>query len=472
MPNGTSVPADPPHSWTTLAQLRRLAKGSWDKGQLLRELVEPTQIHPRRRPLRRPTAAELRNDYPAAHTWAAELFAAAGKYTLETADVGRTTIGSNRLPSAAIFATVQDEIAFAGKTADATRFQSLAAQLLELDAALGSWIARRPLQLLELGDAAPTAARAALWLRDNPAPGIYVRQLSLPGVHTKFVETHRRTIDEMADALRESAPIDAVPGTDPCGAAKDQDTTTQGMTTRDTAGRNSMTDQETGATGPELTRSGETDQELPDKDLTSEPTETTLLGDAAARTPAARFAARHGFLHPPEQVRFRILDPDIVALGDARDISVTAEAFGSLSLPINTVIATENLINFLALPERPQTLALFGRGYGFSALQEAAWLRDCNIVYWGDLDTHGFRILDQLRAMHPHVTSILMDQQTLLSHRDAWVREPSPSRAPLTRLTAAESALYNALGNDEFGLAVRLEQELIRWDCALAQLQP
>ncbi|MCZ2403696.1 hypothetical protein IV498_10995 [Paenarthrobacter sp. Z7-10] len=501
MPNGTSVPADP-HSWTTLAQLRRLSKASWDKGQLLRELVTPTETYPRRRPLKRPTAAELRNDYAAAHSWAAELFAAAGKYTLETADVGRTTIGSNRLPSAAVFATVEDEIAFAGKSAEAARFQNLAARLGELDAALGSWIARRPLQLLDLGDAAPIAAQAAMWLRDNPAPGIYVRQLSLPGVHTKFVETHRRTIDEMADALQLTAPIDAAPGIDEREAAKGRharahdmtppdaadhnatahgitprdaarkDTTAQGVPNRDAAGRNSTASQDVGVPGQELTSPNETDQELTAQDLTSEPTGAALLGDADERTPAARFAARHGFLHPPEQIRFRILDPDIVALGNARDISVTAEAFGSLSLPIKTVITTENLINFLTLPERPRTLALFGRGYGFSALREAAWLRNCNIIYWGDLDTHGFRILDQLRAVHPHVTSILMDQQTLLSHRDAWVREPSPSRAPLTRLTAAESALYNALGNDEFGPAVRLEQELIRWDWALHALPP
>ena len=194
------------------------------------------------------------------------------------------------------------------------------------------------------------------------------------------------------------------------------------------------------------------------------------LDDGAGRTPAARFARRHGFLHPPELVRFRILDPAIPALGGARDITVTAEAFSTLQLPVHTVIATENQVNFLALPERPGTLALYGAGYGFSSLRDAAWLRECEVLYWGDIDTHGFRILDQLRAVHPHVESVLMDEETLLAHRDAWGSEPSPSRAALTRLTAEESALYEALGNDTYGSAVRLEQELIRWDWALERL--
>jgi hypothetical protein len=64
-----------------------------------------------------------------------------------------------------------------------------------------------------------------------------------------------------------------------------------------------------------------------------------------------------------------------------------------------------------------------------------------------------------------------MDEATLLAHRNVWGTEPSPSRAALSRLTAAESVLYAALGRDEHGKSVRLEQELIRWDWALDRLR-
>jgi hypothetical protein len=157
-------------------------------------------------------------------------------------------------------------------------------------------------------------------------------------------------------------------------------------------------------------------------------------------------------------------------LGAARDITVTAEAFSSLRLPVRTVIVTENLVNFLSLPDRPATLGLFGAGYGFSALRDAAWLQECEVLYWGDLDTHGFRILDQLREVHPQVSSVLMDEATLLEHRSVWGSEPAPSRAGLTRLMAEEAALYRALCEDVHGSAIRLEQELIGWDWALARL--
>jgi hypothetical protein len=410
-------------TWTTVAGLRALSLKAWNSGALLRELLEPSGAYPRRRSLKRPTAAALLSDYAAAQRWAADLFSGAGPYELETAEVGRRTVGSNRIPVAALFATAEDEIGFVGKAREAAQFRELWADLAALDPLLLGWAARRPLKLLELGSDAVPAARVALWLRDNPAPGIYVRQLGLPGVHTKFIERHRQAIDQLLAAV--------APGS------------------------------EVGEVGA--------DAEVAESDVAGS---DAALENGAGRTPAARFARRHGFLHPPELVRFRILDPAMRALGGARDITVTAEAFSSLQLPVHTVIATENQVNFLALPERPGTLALYGAGYGFSSLRDAAWLRGCEALYWGDIDTHGFRILDQLRAVHPHVESLLMDEETLLAHRDAWGQEPSPSRAVLTRLTSEESALYEGLGNDTYGSAVRLEQELINWDWALDRLHP
>ena len=411
--------------WTSLAELRTQSLKAWNSGALLRELLEPSGLYPRRRPLKRPTAAVLLSDYAAVREWASGLAAGEGAYSLETVEVGRRTIGSNRIPAAAVFATVDDEIAFVGKAREAARFRSLAEDLRGMHPLLLGWASRRPLKLLELGPDALTSAQVALWLRDNPAPGIYVRQLGLPGVHTKFIERHRQVIDQMLAAVAPESAPDSAPG-------------------------------EVAQVQPAAEEAAGTD---------------AALEDGVGRTPAARFAERHGFLHPPELVRFRLLDPETDPFGGARDITVTAEAFSSLQLPIDTVIATENQVNFLALPERPRTLALYGGGYGFSSLRDAAWLRECRVLYWGDIDTHGFRILDQLRAVHPHVESVLMDEQTLLAHREAWGKEASPSKAALTRLTAAESAVYESLAEDTFGPAVRLEQELINWDWALKRVE-
>ena len=83
------------------------------------------------------------------------------------------------------------------------------------------------------------------------------------------------------------------------------------------------------------------------------------------------------------------------------------------------------------------------------------------MAYWGDIDTHGFAILNRLRHHLPHARSMLMDRATLLDHRDHWTTESSPTAATLDRLDQAESALYADLVSDAYGRSVRLEQERI-----------
>ena len=91
-------------------------------------------------------------------------------------------------------------------------------------------------------------------------------------------------------------------------------------------------------------------------------------------------------------------------------------------------------------------------------------------MYWGDIDTHGFAILNQLRFRYPRVESILMDTKTLLAHPDQWVSEDRPTNRPLAHLTDSEAALYRDLVEDRFGRHVRLEQERIGFGCVLGAL--
>ncbi len=94
-------------------------------------------------------------------------------------------------------------------------------------------------------------------------------------------------------------------------------------------------------------------------------------------------------------------------------------------------------------------------------LTEAAWLHGCDMYYRGDIDTHGFAILDQLRTQFGHVRSFLMDRETLLEHRPHWVTEPTPQKRHLPMLVVEEGALYDDLRHDRLGQRVRLEQERI-----------
>nr|WP_226396651.1 Wadjet anti-phage system protein JetD domain-containing protein [Haemophilus sp. Marseille-Q0026] len=92
-----------------------------------------------------------------------------------------------------------------------------------------------------------------------------------------------------------------------------------------------------------------------------------------------------------------------------------------------------------------------GAGYGWQALAQAKWLNQCEIYYWGNLDTHGFAILDRLRRHFPHTISFLMDEDTLLNYPNFWSKESKPKIENLTLLTEDELQLYLALQYHQFG---------------------
>lgn len=177
----------------------------------------------------------------------------------------------------------------------------------------------------------------------------------------------------------------------------------------------------------------------------------------------AGFAARYGFRDKPLRVRFRMLDPAHRLLDAAgeQDMTLDADSFAGLAPAASRVFITENEINYLAFPAVADSMILFGAGYGFEMLEQASWLADRRLIYWGDIDTHGYAILDQLRARLPHVTSLLMDMPTLLAHRAQWSTESKPLSRDLPRLHRDEADAYDALRNMTLGRNVRLEQEMI-----------
>ncbi len=139
------------------------------------------------------------------------------------------------------------------------------------------------------------------------------------------------------------------------------------------------------------------------------------------------------------------------------------EEWAALDLDVASAVIVENETTFLTVPVPRRGVTIFGEGFRVSRAGRLPWLAKVPVHYWGDLDTHGFAILDQLRAWLPQTRSFLMDEQTLLQHRERWVAEPSPTTADLTRLTAAERGVYEDLVTDRYGDRVRLEQERVDW---------
>ncbi len=187
------------------------------------------------------------------------------------------------------------------------------------------------------------------------------------------------------------------------------------------------------------------------------------------RSAGKDFARRYGFLDKPAVTRLRSLDGTPL-FGGLTDVAVRVDELAALEVPAQRVLVVENEITFLALPRVAGAIAFFGAGFDVLRLGRIPWLRERDVVYWGDLDTDGFVILDRLRSQLPEVRSVLMDLATLTMHESQWTTDPKPSRAELERLTPDEASVYRALRDNELGTSVRLEQERVNFAHVVAAL--
>lgn len=198
-----------------------------------------------------------------------------------------------------------------------------------------------------------------------------------------------------------------------------------------------------------------------------------LLGglEPAAYDPSQpTFATRCGMIDDTPLLRGRFLCEALqLACGfPSGDVTLPVSDWAKVILPTHgKVLGCENKTNFLALPPLAGTLALFGGGGAAEGhFPRLPWLRDRRFVYWGDLDPCGLNILAHLRAAIPNVTSVLMDEQTLLAHGDSLISaKPSPRAIPLQHLRGGEIAAARTLCEAKKGIE---QERLLFGECLSA----
>ena len=376
-------------AWTTAADIRARARRRWDDGSILRSVAADAPFPVIEVPLRGPRPGDIGDALDAVRSWIAGLEAGSrsgSRYKVRYVLVGGRLIGRNSLPSRAVVESYEQAVALLG-VVDQLRAYEAVLSAVEPEPVVRAWVAANPLRALETAELWPTLLSAYCWLNTARGSGRYLREITAPGVDTKFVERHRALLAQLL----------GVP--------------------------------------------------------------STVTG----------FLTGLGLSIKPEALRLRPSQAAGLTAG-LSDLTVRLDELAKLNLAVSRALVIENEITFLSVPIPRDGAVLWGKGFEVDRTGAMPWLADAEVAYWGDLDTHGFAILNQLRAWLPQTRSVLMDRGTLLAHRDRWVIEPSPTAARLDRLTADEQALYQDLVTDRLGERVRLEQERIAWDWVAERL--
>jgi hypothetical protein len=390
-------------AWTSFAQLVATLRRRWARGDYLTAYATGAAFAPITLPVKGPTASEFLDYFDEAVRWAerfgAESRTPAGQARLqvEHRTVKRPGLGANDIPARVRVESFDQLVALLGVRNEVDALDAVL-KLTDQDVPeLRPWVAAHPHDALAHRAVWGELLATIRWIVSCDPSLVYLRQVDVRGVDTKFIEHHQRLLDRL---LRTVLPPERV----------------------------------------DLAASG--------------------------------FAQRYGFRRKPVYVRFRLLAPLAPFPGGVTELRLRADELAGLDLDVGSVFVVENEISYLAFPEVPDAMVIFGEGSASAALEVIPWLAERPLVYWGDIDTHGFAILDRLRARFDSVDSILMDHATLLAHPDQWVREDSPVSGPLPHLTPAERSLYADLVEARFSPSVRLEQERVRFGLVMEAIRP
>ncbi len=375
--------------WTTPEDIGAKVRRRWNDGSLLRAYANAEPFDPIEVPLRGPKPSHIGDDIAAAREWVAALDAGRRddrRYTLHWQSIGGRQIGRNLLPTRAVVSSTEQAWALLGVTTPVRRFDELLV-LTDQHPRVRQWVLAHPHRALALATEMPQLIAAYVWLDGHRGSHRYLREISAPGVDTKFAERHR----------------------------------------------------------PEL----------------------AAMLDVSAT--AAGFLAGLGLRSKPGLVRLRPA-PRLGLPAPLTEVAVRSEELAQLKVEPRVAVIVENEITYLSIDVPDDGVVIWGKGFDVDSVGRLRWLADADVLYWGDIDTHGFAILDRLRVWLPRTRSVLMDRETLLAHRDRWVVEERPATSALTRLTSDEHDLYIDLVEDRFGERVRLEQERIDWHWVEQQL--
>ncbi|STO63236.1 Uncharacterized protein conserved in bacteria [Haemophilus parahaemolyticus] len=376
--------------WTTEKEIKQALEKQWDKGIFLASLLNQNTLFPFKLKLSKPTHKDITDNFNLVRKWVEQL-ANIDFIQIEWKSISHRIQGEQKMPNAIFIQDLTTLLKVLKKEKVYQQFLTIIQQTESEQPILLNWLEKYPFKALSVAFEWQKILSVVAWIKLHLNPHIYLRQVDIPKIHTKFIEQHRAILTELFDVV------------------------------------------------------------LPENAINQ------------AFSGVNNFIARYGFLEKNLSVRFRNLDkersifPNILQ----SDVTLDVESFAKLNPDIQRIIIVENETTYLSLPEVENTWAIWGAGYGWQALAQAKWLNQCEIFYWGDLDTHGFAILDRLRKHFPHTLSFLMDQKTLLNYPDFWSKESKPKTESLTRLTEDELQLYLALQHHQFGQNVRLEQEFI-----------
>lgn len=194
-------------------EIRKKALAYWNNRRFLRSALSGESIFPLTIPFRKVSAAKALEDFASVRKWIENLQEKSREgigygYTVVFARVNHRKLGMQSFPERIVFEDSSGYLRFIGKEEDFRVFCLLTETITRRHPALGRWLSAKCGRVLEFRDQWPALLSVVDFFLANPRPDRYLRELTIPGVATKFVEKNKGILRELLDELLPESAID------------------------------------------------------------------------------------------------------------------------------------------------------------------------------------------------------------------------------------------------------------------------
>lgn len=189
--------------WSKPQDINSQLKVQWDRGNILRDILQDVSLFPLRIKLISPTANEAISDLTSIIKWNKELHDRDKNnigygYELIEKEINYRLLGRNIIPTHAQIPTREDVIRMLKKQPEVDLFVHNVELLLNQWDILFDWIYRYPFKVINnMGSDCNKFIKVLSWFEQHSEHYLYLRQLDIPGVDTKFIETNSAVISEL-----------------------------------------------------------------------------------------------------------------------------------------------------------------------------------------------------------------------------------------------------------------------------------
>lgn len=192
--------------WSEPKWIREELNRKWTSGSILRCLLIQDELFPLTIPLKRPKNNEVNENFVEISKWIKTLRDNSKNmigfgYEIVEKEIHHRQSGRNMIPTHVIIPTVQDALKLLKRECEAIKFTELIQTIKTEWPILNEWIYKYPHKVLDNADNWSRFLKVLVWFFKHPCCGLYLRQLDIAGIDTKFIEKNKGILTELLNII-------------------------------------------------------------------------------------------------------------------------------------------------------------------------------------------------------------------------------------------------------------------------------